>query len=274
MEKEEAAELRTITLSEVDVEYVVKRRRNKANLTLKVDCLGKLYAYCSLTYPMRSVEDFIREKQAWIFKIFEQRKNTFYINRNKIYATDDDILFFGEKKTIIISPFDEDKVSAGGDFIFVWSRDETNANKNNALLKRFFQDELEKKIRYYYDRYVAAEPKLECYEFRYKVMTRTLGKCDYSHKILSFNRMLYAYPAELIEYVVLHELMHLLQPNHSPKFYAEVRKRMDDHNIRDKRLNNYSIVSSDNDDPDDKVADESDVYDEDYHFYYDNGEDY
>ena len=39
-------------------------------------------------------------------------------------------------------------------------------------------------------------------------------------------------PPEMVDYVVVHELVHLIQPDHSKKFWDKVRKIMPDYEIR------------------------------------------
>jgi len=49
------------------------------------------------------------------------------------------------------------------------------------------------------------------------------GSCSSSGS-LSFNCLLVRAPAEVLDSVVVHELCHLIQPNHSAAFYAEVNR--------------------------------------------------
>ena len=46
---------------------------------------------------------------------------------------------------------------------------------------------------------------------------------------LSFNYRLVMAPPRILEYVVVHELAHLRQPNHSPAFWAIVGEHLEDH---------------------------------------------
>lgn len=51
---------------------------------------------------------------------------------------------------------------------------------------------------------------------------RRWGVCDSRRRIVSFHWELALQPPELIDYVVVHELAHLHEPNHGPRFWARV----------------------------------------------------
>ena len=57
------------------------------------------------------------------------------------------------------------------------------------------------------------------------------GSCS-SRGSLNFNCLLMLAPAEEVDYVVVHELCHLKEMNHSPRFWAEVAKVMPDYRTR------------------------------------------
>lgn len=61
------------------------------------------------------------------------------------------------------------------------------------------------------------------------------GSCS-SKENLNFNCLLALMPPEVFDYVVVHELCHLKEMNHSPKFWAEVEKHLPDYKARKKWL--------------------------------------
>ena len=60
---------------------------------------------------------------------------------------------------------------------------------------------------------------------------RRFASCN-SKGNLSFSFRLCLYPIEAIEYVVVHELAHMVEMNHSKKFWAVVEKYMPDYRQR------------------------------------------
>ncbi len=71
--------------------------------------------------------------------------------------------------------------------------------------------------------------------------TSRWGSCS-SKGTLSFNWRLIELPGDLADYIVVHELAHLLQPNHSPRFWGEVERVLPDWRTRRKALRSQSTA--------------------------------
>ena len=54
----------------------------------------------------------------------------------------------------------------------------------------------------------------------YRNMRSRWGSCQPETGRICINTRLALYPPECLEYVVVHELAHLLEANHGPAFYA------------------------------------------------------
>ncbi len=73
------------------------------------------------------------------------------------------------------------------------------------------------------------------------VVVRDLGKrrwgvCDHRSLAVSFHWHLVTLPPDLIDYVVVHELTHLHEPNHAPAFWRRVEDVLPDYRQRRRRL--------------------------------------
>ena len=90
-------------------------------------------------------------------------------------------------------------------------------------------------------------PKFQKYgvdfpKLRFRNMVSRWGSCQPKRKTLTFNIALVEAPASCIEYVVMHEFVHFLQPDHSRRFYQYLSMFMPDWKERKRELektNNY-----------------------------------
>lgn len=83
----------------------------------------------------------------------------------------------------------------------------------------------------YYARIMGVTPT----KIRFSTARTRFGSCN-SKKELMFSLRLMDYPAEAIDYVVVHELAHIRHMNHSKAFYAFVEQVLPDYKARQKML--------------------------------------
>ena len=67
---------------------------------------------------------------------------------------------------------------------------------------------------------------------RVRAMTSRWGVCAPAKRQVTFALALYGMPLAAQEYVVVHELCHLLVPGHSPAFWEQVARRLPDWKAR------------------------------------------
>ena len=99
-----------------------------------------------------------------------------------------------------------------------------------AELKRKAKTELPPKIAAY-----AAILGVRPTGFKVTSAAKRFGSCSAKNS-LCFSWRLMQYPPEAIDYVVVHELCHILHHDHSPAFYAAVARVMPDYKRREKLL--------------------------------------
>lgn len=71
-------------------------------------------------------------------------------------------------------------------------------------------------------------------------MSRKWGSCSKAGNI-TFNTALYYVPWPLVEYIIVHELVHLLVFDHSPAFWQAVEAHIPDCRERDQAIKQYRV---------------------------------
>ena len=72
----------------------------------------------------------------------------------------------------------------------------------------------------------------------FRKMKTKWGSCS-SKGRLNFNRHMRQLPEDMIEYVVFHEMVHLIELNHGPRFREHIISRYPDHREKEKQLASY-----------------------------------
>jgi predicted metal-dependent hydrolase len=67
-------------------------------------------------------------------------------------------------------------------------------------------------------------------------MSSRWGSCTAKTRRIRLNAALEYCPRECLEYVVVHELAHLRESNHSPRFWAIVADALPDYKVRQSKL--------------------------------------
>jgi Predicted metal-dependent hydrolase len=95
-------------------------------------------------------------------------------------------------------------------------------NVIDIFLKKLLLDYIEERIIYYLTYHFDLDmPRIEIKHYKGR-----WGSCFYKENKVTFNLSLVHLEKDLIDYVIVHELCHFLQANHSRYFYNEIEKRI------------------------------------------------
>lgn len=82
---------------------------------------------------------------------------------------------------------------------------------------------------------------VEVNSFSLRKMKTLWGSCSYRERTIRFNTMLYYMSDDFLEYIVLHEVTHIIVNNHSKAFYNIITKYMPDYKSRWKEHKKVSL---------------------------------
>lgn len=210
--------VKTASLSFLDYKIRVNFRRGVKNFRLRVDVKGEI----SLTLPFYATQkvafEFLEKHALWL-------KNT----REKILKNqlkDDEISYLGKIYKL--------KFSQSLNEILI--KDDEILAKSLDAWERFRREKAGEIFNIYIQKFQPFVRKNISHVTIRSMKTRW-GSCNTKKGYINLNLNLIEKKQELIEYVVLHELTHLIYANHKREFYDFIAKIMPDFKERERALN-------------------------------------
>jgi predicted metal-dependent hydrolase len=186
------------------------------------------------------IEAHVRKRAAWILKHQQQFKQKPPPTTTEPPRCVDGaaLRYLGSTYTLRVQTSKLERVQIDGDQIVVSVRDAANAEQIGARLDRWYRLQA---ARVFAERLQACFARVEAWgvklpPLKIRDMKTRWGSCS-SKGSVALNLRLIHQPIDLIDYVVLHELCHLKEMNHSPRFWTLMDRVLPDWRERRKRLN-------------------------------------
>lgn len=184
---------------------------------------GEIIVSCPYGTDRNLIEDVIQQNRA---KILSDLKS--YVPN--ISVKDGFVVLYGEKVPLIVRDLGMDRCVLHERGLYVYSGNVEkafSAYAHEEVYRYTYRKTAEYLKKYFY--HPMPEIVVKKYRGRW-------GSCYYNKNRISYNESLIHVEKELIDYVVMHELCHFLEANHSPAFYRELAARMPDYKWRQERL--------------------------------------
>ncbi len=201
-----------------------------------------------ISAPSRMDLDTIRvyalSKLGWIKKqqqkFREQERETLreYLDRESHYV-------WGKRYLLKVIENDQPpSVALAHNQMLLQVRPATNREKRQAVVEAWYRDQLKGAVP---DLIAKWEPLLNVIVARFYVQRmRTLwGSCNPAARSIRLNTDLAKKPRECLEYVVVHEMVHLLEPTHNARFVALMGQFMPNWEFCRQKLNRLPIRHED-----------------------------
>lgn len=202
--------------------------KNIKSIYLKVEN-GQLVIKAPFYTPLSFIEKNIIKYQSRLLKQIE------HYQPYAVYKEDGYVYIFNKRYQIVYRDLKERKCQIHENNLYVYHYQISQTIEK--FLKKKLLDYIEEKV----IEYLAHDFDLDMPQIVIKKYKGRWGSCFYKDNKISFNLSLVHLEKDLIDYVVVHELTHFLQANHSSKFYCEMAKRMPDYKERQSRLKEKHI---------------------------------
>ena len=168
----------------------------------------------------KSLDQLINSKKFWINKQLDiQYKSQLF--KKKEYVNGENFLYLGEIYKLKIIVGDKFYVKIKDNFLLAHVKDKEDIAKIKKLISKWY---LTKSLIYFKEQtenYALAN-NLALHSVKVRNYKARWGSCSVKGDI-SFNWRLIMSPLKIIKYVIIHELMHLKEHNHSPKYWDHVK---------------------------------------------------
>ncbi len=213
-------------------------KKDIKNINLRVKPNGEV----ALSVPLKTTNEHIayvlNKRHDWI-----ESKLAFYKCKNIAvryeYVSGEDCKFLGRHYRLKVTQSHKESVKLKGRYLNLLVKNKSNLIRKEALVKQWYYDKAEqyfKKVLAKYQPIVNKEIK----QVRIRKMKTRWGSCNPEKSYINLNSELIKAPIQCIEYVIFHELAHLIHPNHDKGFYTYLTIHMPNwKQVKNKLEDNY-----------------------------------
>jgi predicted metal-dependent hydrolase len=210
-------------LGEIKIELVKKSIRNVHLSVLPPH--GDVRIAAPLHFSEETIRLYAISKLPWIRKqqkkirSQERESKREFINKETHY-------FQGRKYLLRIFEIDKPaKVVLNKKFIDLYVRPGTTTQQRQRILNQWYRNEMKELIPVYLKKWEKVVP-VKVHDFGIKRMKTKWGTCNIEARRIWINLELAKKPLQCLEYIVVHEMVHLLERRHNDRFMRYLNKLM------------------------------------------------
>lgn len=206
---------------QVEGHNVWLHRKNVKNLNLRVyPAEQKIRISVPRRVPEKAIIQFIKEKLPWIRK--QLNKTPAITPKPEFqYESGEKHSIWGHQFTLEINELNRTpsvEIIEEKELILLKVRPGSSKKKRASIMKEWYRGELKKEIPKLISKW-EPEMKVSVAEFGVKQMKTRWGTCNIRDRRIWLNLELAKKRPELLEYVVVHEMVHLLERLHNKRFH-------------------------------------------------------
>ena len=230
-----------VTIKGVSIPVSVSRKTMK-NVRLKVFPSGEIKLSVPLDTTDEWITAYLSEKTPWIESKLDLFIKTRAIEKEVHFISGSSTRILGKQVTVRVHTATKKSISIEDDILHIYTTE-----KEQVSIDKQVNNWWQKTAKQYYmdviDRLYPIIEKhgIEIPEICVKKMSTLWGSCSRKHGRINLNFYLFKASIPCVEYVILHEMTHLLYPYHNKDFYDFLTIHMPDWESRKRQLD-YEYV--------------------------------
>ncbi|TLS78291.1 M48 family metallopeptidase [Mariprofundus erugo] len=213
---------------------VIRTSRRKT-ATIKVEA-GKVSVVAPEDLPAAKIEEVIAKKNRWIKEKLLIHSQAMAV-KPKEYVSGESFSYLGKNYRLKVVSGSPACVKLLNGYLVVETPEPLNPIKTQRLIEGWYREHAEQKFREKSRRY-AKQIGVTPASIGIKTFKSRWGSCSPDGHILYNWRVIMA-PNRVVDYVVVHELCHLIHHNHSPEFWKAVAKVVPEYQMDKDWLKNH-----------------------------------
>lgn len=173
--------------------------------------------------PREKIDAAVEKKRFWLYEKIGHAQKHDRPQKEREFVSGATVLYLGKNYRLEVVSDDFEGILFDSKFLISKSSTPDAA----ALLRAWYADKAKEKIvpqvRFYAKHLGVSFNDVLVSDLKYR-----WGSCTPKNN-LNFNWRLIKAPMRVIEYVIVHELAHLLEPNHTARFWAIVKTQLPDY---------------------------------------------
>jgi len=192
---------------------LVRSKKRKRSFSLKITSDGALQVNVPYKTKLADIESFIAEKHQWI--VAKQKQNQRLVPPEYTYQSGEKHYYRGRTLPLHLIVCHFSSVRFTQDSIAIFHR--KNSSIKNILVKAYKQEALQYLTQRTHE-LAQAFSLTTLKQVKVRQMKARWGSCSHDG-IITYNSHLIKAADDLIDYVIIHELCHLVHHNHGRGFY-------------------------------------------------------
>ena len=219
------------TLTVDDLQFEVRWSDQRRTVGLTVDREGELVISAPTGCGTDVLETFVREKRFWLYTKLAGKEALKEEVRPRQFVGGEGFPYLGRSYRLrVVDEQDAPLKLEHGRFHL--RRDEATDGRR-AFIRWYTargKPWLDRRVTRFVPRVGAAPARVEVRDLGFR-----WGSCGRNRSVC-FHWATILLPPAVIDYVIVHELVHLLEPNHTPEFWLAVERAMPDFEARRRRI--------------------------------------
>jgi hypothetical protein len=201
------------TLSIADLEFEVRRSARRKTLGLTVDRAGDLVVHAPHSATEEELRRWVGRKLVWVHQKLALKKELTGAIQHPDFVSGESIFYLGRNYRLKLVGDQDEPLRFDGQWFHLRRADRPDATQH---FRRWY---VGTGIPWLRKRVAAWQPRVDAAPTRVSVgdLGFRWGSCG-KNGVLHFNWRLLQLPVRLVDYVIVHELVHLQERNHTARF--------------------------------------------------------